>query len=93
MGVSQNQLGVSQSQLTGICYGYGNRQAVRYSSQKRKAKTLADFRSLALAWYEHKKPGWSDKHSKRVQWLLEKHLFPSPIEDMTAPELVSSRYP
>ena len=58
-----------------------------------KVKTEADtFQAIGEEWYTLKKAAWSESHTKRNWWLLEKNLFPwignRPITQITPPELL-----
>lgn len=69
-------------------------------SELRKVKKAAQFESaensfsaIGLEWFAKQKPAWAERHSTKVQWMLEKNLFPwlgnRPVSDITPPELLS----
>ncbi len=70
------------------------------SNQRRQDKLArqvgaeTSFRAVALEWYAKEKPHWSDSHSTRALWLLEKNLFPwvgnRPINEITPQELLAT---
>ena len=51
------------------------------------------FESIALEWFAKQKPNWAENHWTKVQWMLEKTLFPwlktRPISEIKAPELLT----
>ena len=52
------------------------------------------FEVVALEWFSRQKVTWAEKHWVKVQWMLEKNLFPwigtRPIADITPPELLAT---
>ncbi len=68
-------------------------------SEARKAEKAAgteraanSFEVIAREWFDMKKPGWVESHSKKVIGRLEKNIFPwlgaKPIAEITAPKLL-----
>ena len=51
------------------------------------------FEAIALEWFAKQKPTWAENHWTKVQWMLEKTLFPwlgsRPVSEITASELLS----
>jgi integrase len=51
------------------------------------------FQAVGEEWFTRQKPRWAEKHWVKVQWMLEKNLYPwlgqRPIADITAPELLA----
>ena len=51
------------------------------------------FESIALEWFAKQKPNRAENHWTKVQWMLEKTLFPwlktRPISEIKAPELLT----
>lgn len=51
------------------------------------------FQTIALEWFAKQKPKWAENHWTKVQWMLERTLFPwlgtRAISEITAPELLS----
>ena len=52
------------------------------------------FQAVALEWFSRQKPRWAEKHWVKVQWMLEKNLFPwlgtRPVSEITPPELLAT---
>lgn len=52
------------------------------------------FGAIALEWFAQQKPAWAENHWTKIQWMLEKNLFPwiggRPIAEITPPELLSA---
>lgn len=46
------------------------------------------FQTVALEWFTKQKPTWAENHWTKVQWMLEKNLFPwlgsRPISEIPA---------
>jgi integrase len=51
------------------------------------------FQAVGEEWFSKQKPIWAEKHWTKVQWMLEKNLYPwlgqRPISEITAPELLA----
>ncbi len=66
----------------------------RQEKLARQVGAETSFRAVALEWYEKEKPHWSESHSTRALWLLEKNLFPwignRPINEITPQELLAT---
>lgn len=57
-------------------------------------RTANSFEVIAREWFETKRSGWADSHSKKIIGRLEKNIFPwigsRPITEITAPELLTT---
>lgn len=64
----------------------------RELEQQRVQEARNTFRVMALEWYEHKRPEWSDANTKTIKSRLERDIFPiignTPIKDITHPMLL-----
>ena len=51
------------------------------------------FEAVALEWFAKQRPIWAENHWTKVQWMLEKTLFPwigsRPVSEITASELLA----
>lgn len=51
------------------------------------------FEAVGLEWFALQKARWVEKHWTKVQWMLEKNLFPwlgsRPVAEINAPELLA----
>ncbi len=52
------------------------------------------FQAVAMEWFSKQKPAWAENHWTKVQWMLEKNLFPwlgaRPISEISSPELLGT---
>jgi integrase len=52
------------------------------------------FRAVGLEWFSKQKLKWSDAHSDKTMWMLERNLFPwlgdRPISEIKSPELLAT---
>jgi len=63
----------------------------------RKAEKAAgnggSFKAVALEWHAKQSARWDPDHARRVQWRLERYVFPwlggTPVKVITAPEILS----
>jgi integrase len=65
----------------------------RHDKIKQRASAENSFKAVALEWFTQESSHWSQNHSTRNKWLLEKNLFPwlghRPIGEITPPELLA----
>lgn len=68
-----------------------HRKAVKTS---RETKAANSFEVVGREWYDRQRPIWSDVHSVKQKWMLEKNLFPwigsRPIADISPTELLTT---
>src|SRR5690606_1868458 len=65
----------------------------RHDKIKHRTSAENSFKAVALEWFVQESRHWSENHSTRNKWLLEKNLFPwlghRPIAEITPPELLA----
>ena len=62
--------------------------------RQQQACAANSFRGIALEWFAQQKPSWAENHWIKVQWMLERNLFPylgsRPIAEISPPELLAT---
>lgn len=67
--------------------GIDPQQHKRDREEQKRKEAENTYKAMALQWYEHKKPEWSEGNAKTVIDRLEKNVFPVigdiPVKDLT----------